>query len=150
MKNLRKIKGCLYLQGEYQMKDIKSNYAYPCEFPTILTAYGAGIKSGNWRSCTAINTPDSIHKFYSENIAPIQSNYDIALIGLNETEKFEFFGLVNSISMMAEAYSVVRFGNHGTHEGKNIKNEKCAKVIFAAIQPMVERANELMKKLPLV
>ena len=143
-----KLKGNIYFQGAFIMRDFESNYAYPLDFPTIFTAKGAGIKSGNWQSCTGTNTPDYIAKYYSENIAPVKTNYDIKPTGLTDTEKYELFGLWDSIAKVAEAYSILKFGNHGTSTGTDIKDNTAAKCLFTAIQPMAKRANELLGKMP--
>ncbi len=145
---ITKLAGKIYFKGCFELRDIESNYAYPCEFPTIFTAIGKGIKSGNWQSCTGTNTPNYIAKYYSEEIKKVDSNYDIQPIGLTDSEKYELFGLWQSIAAMAEAYSVVRFGNQGTSTGTDIKNKEAAKAIFAAIAPMLTRANELLDKMP--
>lgn len=145
---ITKLAGNIYFKGVFSMRDIESNYAYPVDFPTIFIAKGKGIKSGNWRSCTGTNTPDYISKYYSEEVSPVNSNYDIKLLGLTDTEKYEIFGLWSSLAHMAEAYSVVRFGNHGTSEGTDIKNQKASKAIFEAVKVMVDRANELFNKMP--
>lgn len=148
MKQVTKLAGCIYFEGNFQMRDFNGNYSYPLDFPTIFTAKGKGIKSGNWQSCTATNTPESIAKYYSEHIKPVSTNYDISPSGLTNNEKYELWGLWYSIAKMAEAYSVVKFGNHGTSTGADIKNKTAAKAIFDAVKPMAERANELLSKMP--
>ena len=147
---ITKLKGNIYFKGYFCMRDIESNYSYPLDFPTIFTAKGKGIKSGNWQSCTGTNTPKYITKYYSENISPVESNYDIQPEGLTEEEKYELWGIWDSIAKMAEAYAVVRFGNHGTSKGKDIKDLTAAKAIFQAIKPMADRANELLSKMPML
>lgn len=50
-----------YFNGVFFLRDNTiNNWADPIEFPTALTAFGNGIKSGNWRSCTSINTPQYV------------------------------------------------------------------------------------------
>lgn len=50
-----------YFEGTFCLRDNKTtNWATPIDFPTVFTAYGKGIKSGNWQSCTAINTPQYV------------------------------------------------------------------------------------------
>lgn len=50
-----------YFKGMFQLRNnTVNNWATPIEFPTVFTAYGASIKSGNWQSCTAINTPQYV------------------------------------------------------------------------------------------
>jgi hypothetical protein len=150
MKTIHKIAKNLFIEGNYEIKDPESNYAYPVDHPTVFVAYGEAIRSGNWMACTAINTPRSIHEFYNEYCKPekkAQSNYDMILPNLTESEKYEFFGLVDSIAKIAEAYSVFRFGNHGTSKGTDIKNIETAKTIFETMKPAVNRANELLNKI---
>lgn len=154
----------LYLNGLFKMRDVESNYAYPIDFPIIFEAYGAGIRSGNWRSCTGINTPEYIAKYFQrrfeerreqarpglpETWVPVRitSNYQIHFKGLTESEHYELHGLINSIASVSEAYSVFRFGNHGTHEGRDISHMETAKKIFESTRPMVERVNELLLKI---
>jgi len=36
----------------------------PICFPTIFVAYGSGIRSGNWRRCTRVNTPEYVINNY--------------------------------------------------------------------------------------
>ncbi len=150
MKQVRKLAGKIYLEGSFDMRTGKDNYAYPIDFPTIFTAMGKGIKSGNWQSCTGTNTPEYIAKYYSENVKPVSTNYEIELPFLSEQEKYELFGLWDAIATMAEAYSVVKFGNKGTSEGCDISDMQCAKSIFKTIEPMAKRANELLNKFPLI
>ena len=57
-------KKATYLKGEFVLRS-DGVWAHPVDFPTVFTAYGAAIKSGNWHSCTAINTPDYvINRFF--------------------------------------------------------------------------------------
>lgn len=53
-----------YFEGTFYLRDEKQNWAYPIDFPTVFTAYGSAIRSGNWQSCTAINTPDYVIEHY--------------------------------------------------------------------------------------
>ena len=147
MEKIIKIGKHIYLSGLYQMRSVESNYANPCEFPTIFVAFWAGIKSGNWQSCTSINTPDQLVKYFNENGYNYRSNYDIVFKGLSQSENYELHGLIFAIATLAEAYGVVRFGNHGTHEGKDIKNIEVARSVFNHIKPVIERANELLSKI---
>ena len=138
----------LYLRRLYSMSDYKSNYSYPCEFPTIFEAYGQAIESGNWRSGSSINTPDSIRVMFEERTnKTIRSLYDIYFSGLDDTEHFELWGLILSIADCAKAYNVFRFGNHGTHDGKDISNYKTAESISNGVKPMIEKANILLQKI---
>lgn len=57
-----------YFEGVFQLRDRNANWASPIDFPTVLTAYGAAIKSGNWQSCTAINTPDYVINTFFDTI----------------------------------------------------------------------------------
>lgn len=68
MKTIRKVKSNIYLEGDFSLRDKKENWVCFIEFPTIFTAFGAAIKSGNWQSCTAINTPKYvINEYLHEN-----------------------------------------------------------------------------------
>lgn len=65
MKRITKTpKKATYFEGNFYLRDEKQNWANPIDFPTVFTAYGAAIRSGNWQSCTAINTPDYVIKHY--------------------------------------------------------------------------------------
>ena len=58
-------KKATYLKGNFSLRDKNENHESPIDFPTVFTAYGQAIRSGNWRSCTAINTPNFvIDKFF--------------------------------------------------------------------------------------
>jgi len=57
-----------YFEGGFELRDKNKNWASPIEFPTVFTAYGAAIKSGNWQSCTAINTPNYVIDNYFDTI----------------------------------------------------------------------------------
>ena len=39
MEKIIKIGKHIYLSGLYQMRSVESNYANPCEFPTIFVAF---------------------------------------------------------------------------------------------------------------
>jgi hypothetical protein len=62
MKQVRKTgTPATYFEGNFELRDnSNTNWASPIDFPTVFTAYGAGIKSGNWQSCTSINTPQYV------------------------------------------------------------------------------------------
>lgn len=61
MKTVRKTgTKATYFEGNFELRNRLENWASPIDFPTVFTAYGAGIKSGNWQSCTAINTPQYV------------------------------------------------------------------------------------------
>jgi hypothetical protein len=53
-------KKATYFEGDFYLRDASKNWAHPIDFPTVFEAFGQGIKSGNWRSCTAINTPEYV------------------------------------------------------------------------------------------
>lgn len=53
-----------YFEGTFKLRDENVNWATPIDFPTVFTAYGAAIKSGNWQSCTGINTPQYVIDHY--------------------------------------------------------------------------------------
>ena len=57
-----------YLEGNFSLRDKSKNWASPIDFPTVFTAYGRAIRSGNWQSCTAINTPDYVIDRYFDTI----------------------------------------------------------------------------------
>ena len=57
-----------YLEGSFELRDENENWASPIEFPRVFTAYGADINSGNWESCTAINTPSYVIDNYFDAI----------------------------------------------------------------------------------
>lgn len=67
MKTIRKTaKRGIYFEGNFKLRDANKNWAHPIDFPTVFEAYGQAIKSGNWRSCTSINTPDYVIANYFE------------------------------------------------------------------------------------
>ena len=51
-------KKATYFKGFFFLRT--ENMGMPINFPTVFTAYGKAIKSGNWQSCTAINTPQYV------------------------------------------------------------------------------------------
>jgi len=57
-----------YFKGKFALRNENINWATPIEFPTVFVAYGPAVKSGNWQSCTAINTPDYVIKNYFDTI----------------------------------------------------------------------------------
>lgn len=139
----------LYLEGNYELRDNSTtNWASIVDFPTVFTAVGRGVQSGNWQSCTAINTPYSLGKFAKEEgIISTESNYDIAYPNLTETERYEFAGLTYAIASLSEAWSVTHGGNHGTSKGVDIKSEATAEAIKSALKVPMDRANELLDKM---
>lgn len=142
------IKENLYLEGEYTFKDMSTNWACIVDFPTVFTARGAKVKSGDWQSCTSINTPHSLGQFAKEEgIITIESNYDIPYPNLTDTERYEFAGLTYAIASLAEAWSVTHGGNHGTSKGTDIKSPETAKAIETALKVPMDRANELLQKM---
>lgn len=69
-----------YFKGSFFLRDNTNiNWAHPINFPTVFIAYTRGIKSGNWESCTAINTPDFVIKNYFNN-EEIPSKYFWGLV----------------------------------------------------------------------
>lgn len=56
-----------YFEGYFKLRDQKY-WAHPIDFPTVFVAYGKAIKSGNWNSCTSINTPDLVISNYFDTI----------------------------------------------------------------------------------
>jgi len=62
-------KKATYFEGTFQLRDNSiNNWAKPIDYPTVFTAYGPAIRSGNWQSCTSINTPDYVIANYFDNI----------------------------------------------------------------------------------
>lgn len=57
-----------YFEGRFLLLDEKSNRTTPIDFPTVFTAFGPAIQSGNWQSCTSINTPDYVIEHYFDGI----------------------------------------------------------------------------------
>lgn len=59
MKPIRKTnKAHTYFKGNFYLRDNSTtNWAHPIDFPTVFVAYSQDIRSGNWQSCTSINTP---------------------------------------------------------------------------------------------
>lgn len=52
-------KKATYIKGMFKVSD-NTNYYHPVDMPSVFTAYGAGIKSGNWRSGTGLNPPSYV------------------------------------------------------------------------------------------
>ena len=61
-------KKATYFKGSFLLRDENKNWACPIDFPTVFEAYGAAIRSGNWQSCTAINTPEFVINNYFDTI----------------------------------------------------------------------------------
>jgi hypothetical protein len=57
-----------YLEGFFRLRDNTQRWAHPIEFPTVFTANGRAIKSGNWKSYTSINTPNYVIEHYFDTI----------------------------------------------------------------------------------
>ena len=78
-------KKATYLKGTFQLRDNSvNNWASPIEFPTVFIAYGSAIKSGNWQSCTNINTPQYVIDNYFDTIGNKKTHL---LFNLWETTK---------------------------------------------------------------
>ncbi len=60
-------KKATYFRGIFELCE-KVRMASPIKFPTVFEAYGKGIKSGNWQSCTAINTPKYVIDNYFDTV----------------------------------------------------------------------------------
>lgn len=61
MKTIRKTgMPSTYFEGDFELRNRDVNWAHPIDFPAVFVAYGRGIKSGNWSSCTSINTPQYV------------------------------------------------------------------------------------------
>ena len=68
-------KKATYLKGVFKLRDNSStNWATPIGFPTVFTAYGKGITSGNWQSCTAINTPEYVIERYFDTVGQYKND----------------------------------------------------------------------------
>lgn len=142
------IKKHLYLEGDYTYRDLNGNWASIVDFPTVFTAAGRGVQSGNWQSCTANNTPRYLGKYAKEEgIIDTESNYDIPYPNLTESERYEFAGLTFAIASLAEAWSVTNSGNHGTSKGVDIRNKTANEAIYEALKIPMDRANELLAKM---
>lgn len=76
MKTIRKTpQKATYFEGNFELRSRENtNWAHPINFPTVFTAHGAAIKSGNWQSCTAINTPQYV----------IDNYFDGKLLGMGK------------------------------------------------------------------
>ena len=61
-------KKATYFEGRFLLLDEKSNRATPIYFPTVFTAFGPAIRSGNWQRCTSINTPDYVIEHFFDGI----------------------------------------------------------------------------------
>lgn len=64
MRAIRKIKGNLYFEGNFSLRNRDENWACPVDFPTIFRAYGRGVRSGNWTEYTSINIPGYVIERY--------------------------------------------------------------------------------------
>lgn len=57
-----------YFKGSFYLRNKNENWASPIDFPTVFIAKGRAVKSGNWDSCTSINTPKYvIENFFDGN-----------------------------------------------------------------------------------
>jgi len=61
-------KKATYFKGGFALRSENENWANPINFPTVFEAYGKAIKSGNWQSCTSINTPNYVIDNYFDTI----------------------------------------------------------------------------------
>ena len=61
-------KKATYFLGSFELRNEHENWAKPIDFPTVFTAYGKGIKSGRWQSCTSINTPKYVINNFFDTI----------------------------------------------------------------------------------
>lgn len=80
-------KKATYLEGCFSLRGKNNNWASPIDFPTVLTAYGKAIRSGNWKSCTAINTPDYVIDRYFDTIGH-EAHHEMGLLW-EATKKLE-------------------------------------------------------------
>lgn len=95
MKTIFKLGNSLYLKGVFYIKDNKkTNWSNPVDCPTIFNAYGQGVKSGNWQSCTSINTVEYVVKKYlNNNILKYMPN-------LSKSDKIRFWELARQIEVL--------------------------------------------------
>ena len=70
-----------YFEGKFYLRDKKSNFSTPIDFPTVFTAYGRAIASGDWNSCTAINTPQYVIDNYFDGVLS-DPPYGLSFLGL--------------------------------------------------------------------
>ena len=77
METIRKTpKKATYIEGVFMLRDnSKINWAHPIDFPCIFTAYGKAIRSGNWSSCTNINTPQYVIDNYFDTDKKIMGSF---------------------------------------------------------------------------
>jgi len=88
MKTIRKTyKKATYFEGVFMLRDNSvNNWAHPIEFPCVFTAYGKAISSGNWNSCTGINTPQYVIDYYFDaNKKRMESFWDAVFLLENIT-----------------------------------------------------------------
>lgn len=88
METIRKTtKRATYFEGSFKLRDNSTvNWATPINFPTVFEAFGAGMRSGNWRSCTAINTPQFvINEYFDGTEIPSHSFWDSVFVLENIT-----------------------------------------------------------------
>ena len=103
MNTIRKTpKKSTYFEGNFQLLT-NENRATPIEFPTVFTAYGPAIRSGNWQSCTGINTPQYvIDNYFDKRKGSLTPFWDCVFALENITwddvkkDKDSVLGLVNA------------------------------------------------------
>lgn len=61
-------KKATYFKGLFELRNHNENWAIPIQFPCVFNAYGPTIKSGNWQSTTAINTPNYVINNYFDTV----------------------------------------------------------------------------------
>jgi len=118
MKSIFKLGNGQYFEGLFYLRSKDINWATPIDCPTIFEAKGAGIKSGNWRSCTAINTA----KYVIENY--LNKRPSNSLLSLPLGERKEFWKIAVQIEEL------------NTWETVN------------EVLPLIEKANSIINKLP--
>jgi len=134
---IRKLGKGEYIEGEFRFyPGIETNWAYAVDTPTWFEAYGRGIKSGNWRSCTSL----------CNKIGEIQWDFDKYNLKISAHDWFQFWGLCSMIDALNRAYRVYRFGNRGT-SGMEFQNLHMAQLVYDSLKPIVEEANKLLDKL---
>jgi hypothetical protein len=80
----------LYFKGLFRKSELRNN---TIEYPTIFEAKGRAIKSGNWNSCTSINTAEYIFNNYIKT-----TKDNVAFDKLSNIESKELAELIYKLS----------------------------------------------------
>lgn len=98
-----------YLEGYFELRDLNSNWASPVNFPTVFTAYGQAIKSGNWQSCTSINTPDYVINNYFDTLG--HNKYETMSIMWEYCKKLEKIKWADVYDNINEVKKIIELAN---------------------------------------